>query len=83
MRLLVQDSTGRISEAVLLAITPFRMRLALRGDDDTAELSYRYGEWVTEDGHPMEIALILADDQLPLGSGLEQVLRAGSAPPNL
>ena len=61
MLLSMKDSAGRTLDAFVLAVSPNRMRLAVRDFSDALELNYAYGEWKTEDGLTIEIESILTD----------------------
>ena len=63
MQLVLQDPAGGSFEAILLAISPYRLRIAMPELDDTTELVYTYGSWQMEDGRRMEIAAIVEDQQ--------------------
>ena len=60
MHLTILDSIGGRHEAVLLAASASRMRVAVRGARDTIELRVAYGQWLCEDGEPVEFESILA-----------------------
>jgi len=62
MLLFLQDATGRVFEAFLLTAFRNRMRLATRGFSDATEIEYADGQWKTEEGAPIEIAGLIAND---------------------
>ncbi len=68
MYLIIRDSNGRRREAVLLASGSRCMRLAVRGDKDTAEYKFSYGEWHSKDGEAVEVESYLADERLDAGA---------------
>ena len=63
MYLILRDSTGRRFEAMLLALGEHGMRIALRGDVDTTELTRRQDQWISKDCGPVEVESMVAGDQ--------------------
>ena len=55
---------GRIKEGVVLSMNQDVMRIALRGSGDTAELRRLHGQWLGEDGHPVDFEVLLTDGQV-------------------
>jgi hypothetical protein len=74
MLLSMKDSAGRTLDAFVLAVSPNRMRLAVRDFSDVLELNYAYGAWKTEEGLVIEIESILTD-----GRPLDQAILAHCA----
>jgi hypothetical protein len=60
---LFQDQTGRTFEALLLALSPTRMRLVIPEFTDSVEMEYKYGYWTAEDGRQLEFCGLIADEQ--------------------
>jgi hypothetical protein len=52
-------TTGRRMESVLLAASRDRMRLAVRDRNETIELRYEQGKWISEEGSVVEIDAIV------------------------
>jgi hypothetical protein len=52
-------TTGRRMDSVLLAASKDRMRLAVRDRNETVELRFEQGKWVSEDGGIVEIDAIV------------------------
>jgi hypothetical protein len=61
MYLTILDSIGGRHEALLLAVSASRMRVVVEGSRDTIELKEAYGQWFCEDGEPVEIVSIMAE----------------------
>jgi hypothetical protein len=53
---------GSIMEAVVLARTQFRMRLAAVGLKDAVELQYCGLDWLDEHNEPVQFGFLLAKD---------------------
>ena len=60
MMMLLRYESGRRVEAVLLACNPWTMRVAIGDEDDTAELRFVDGCWVTDEGVSIEVESLLA-----------------------
>jgi len=65
MRLFLHYPAGRRMEAVLLATSPDRLRIIVRGQSQTVELRRRHGHWYSEKGKRVEFDAILALDSAP------------------
>ena len=66
MHMILSYPTGRHVEAILLSATGGRMRLVVRGQEETIELSRIGYEWISDFGYPVEIQSIVTDD--PVGT---------------
>ena len=64
MQLVFSFSDGRRTEAVLLAASTDRMRVAIPGQEDAVELRRAEGHWKTESGEHIELESIIADANL-------------------
>ena len=53
--------TGRRVDGVLLATGRDRMRLAVRGRNETIELRMEEGRWMSEDGARVELESVIWD----------------------
>ena len=60
MYLILSDADGRRWECLLFAASEDRMRVAVRGRGDTAELTRQQGGWTWENGAPVEVDSVLA-----------------------
>jgi hypothetical protein len=60
MEMILRYQTGLRAEAVLLAAGADRMRIAVRDGADTVELRLVFGQWVSEDGGPLEIESLIS-----------------------
>jgi hypothetical protein len=60
MHLTILDSVGGRHEALLLAMSASRMRVAVEGSRDTIELREAHGQWFCEDGDAVEFESIMA-----------------------
>ncbi len=60
MTLFLHYPAGRQMEAVLLASSPNRMRLVVRGESETLELRRSQGHWYSEKGERVEFDAIVA-----------------------
>jgi hypothetical protein len=60
MLLSLLNVTGERTEAVLLAIGDSRMRVVIRGLNDTAELRFIKDQWIFENGVPVDIESLIA-----------------------
>ena len=73
MNLIICDSTKRRFEGVVLAAGKDRIRVALRGGSDTAELHRQYGEWTFENGEPVNLEMILGDSDADVTRFFEKI----------
>ncbi|HUI78155.1 MAG TPA: hypothetical protein VLY24_09570 [Bryobacteraceae bacterium] len=73
MNLILSDSATRRWEGVVLAAGKDRMRIALRGGSDVTELHREYGEWMFEDGEPVNLELLHAGSEAEMTRFLERV----------
>jgi len=64
MFLILCDGDGRRWECLLFAASENRMRVAVRGRADAAELTLRQGRWSWENGAAVEVESVLADGPL-------------------
>jgi len=64
MQLFLKDEDGRMHEAILLAASRNRMRLAVPNFPDAVEISYCYGHWKTDEGRIVEIEALIADGRI-------------------
>lgn len=62
MTLFFHYPAGRRMEAVLLASSPNRMRIVVRGQSETVELRRREGQWYSEKGKRVEFDAMLPAD---------------------
>jgi hypothetical protein len=77
MLLFLQDAGGRTVEALLLAISPNRMRLVIRDFRDAVEIEYAAGQWKTEKGKLIEIVGMITDDRFKVEDVFLQARAAG------
>ena len=63
MQLVLQYPTGLRVEAVLLAVTRSRMRVALRDRADTVEFRLRDGRWTSDQGEAIELESMIAEGE--------------------
>lgn len=63
MHLVISSGNSRY-EAVLLAVSKDRLRIARPGHVDTIELTALDGAWVGENGMPVEFEAFLMDNNL-------------------
>ncbi|GEM_PF-2640157 len=61
MYMILRFATGRV-EAVLLQATRERMKVIVKDQDDTLELSLIGSQWQSETGSPVEIESIVSGD---------------------
>jgi len=64
MYLTILDSNGGRREGILLAAGELKMRVGFRGCTDTVELLRTGGQWVSDDGEPVELESLVADASL-------------------
>jgi hypothetical protein len=65
MQMILRYENGLRADAVLLATSPNRMRVIVRGSTDTMELRLIQDDWMTEEGDFADIeSLICGDDVL-------------------
>jgi hypothetical protein len=62
IRLKVKSWTGAEFEATLLGWRGLRMRIAVPGDEDAAELWCQGGQWFTEDGLPVQLIYLTLEE---------------------
>lgn len=62
MYLQIGFSDGRSAEAVLLAASPDRMRVALEDRTDATELRLIEGRWTDEDGTEVSLDAVFFED---------------------
>ena len=62
MRLMIRFKDGRRDEAVLMAASQERMRIAAASQRDTIELKRGNEGWSTENGEPVEIEALIPID---------------------
>ena len=79
MHMILRYSTGRRVDAVLLAGSGTRLRLAVPYLNETIELRLEEGEWFSEQGNVVEIESMVWDGQTALPqAGAPRVRTAGS-----
>ena len=69
MLMIFSDQNAVRTEAVLLAASESRLRVAVSGNDDVVEFRRVYGRWISETGQEIEIEAIAPN------SAQEQVIR--------
>jgi hypothetical protein len=69
---------GVRGEAIVLAVSPDRMRIAERGRPDTVELNLHDGSWHDERGRRLEIETLIAIDNHAFADVAPRTLTAGS-----
>jgi hypothetical protein len=62
MQIVFTYPTGKRQEGVVLAATPTRLRVAVRTRNETMELRLIDGQWLSDEGDPIEFDAILADE---------------------
>ena len=60
MYILLTNEEGRIEEGVILAVSRSVMRIAVRGQSDTAEILLCNGVWMSDCNHRFEIEAVTA-----------------------
>jgi hypothetical protein len=69
---------GVRAEAIVLAVSSDRMRIAERGRGDTVELILQDGCWRDERGRTIEIETLIAIDKNAVAAFAPRTLTAGS-----
>jgi len=64
----ILNLAGQRVEAVILAVEPSRLRIAIQGKEDAEVLRYEAGQWSTESGEPVEFESLVAGDQTSIGA---------------
>ena len=64
----VLNLSGQRLEAVILAVEPSRLRIAIQGREDAEFLRHAAGQWSTESGEPVEFESLVAGDQTSIGA---------------
>src|SRR5208283_3118126 len=59
---------GQRVEAVVLAVEPNRLRIAIKDSEDAEVLRYEAGQWLRESGEAVEFESLLAGDQTAIGT---------------
>ncbi|HJT89650.1 MAG TPA: hypothetical protein VJ732_17395 [Bryobacteraceae bacterium] len=77
--LLTISYDGRHFEAVLLAVSRERMRLAVRGRAETLEFRLVDGEWTGEQGDKIELEALVTDGRTDVNGLREQLFPMASA----
>ncbi|HEX3877194.1 MAG TPA: hypothetical protein VHW24_09420 [Bryobacteraceae bacterium] len=84
MYLLLRNSSGRVTESLLLAAGRNTIRVVLHGVGDTLELSFSNGQWRSDRDETFEIEALTSgssEAMIELGSLLRpQTMTAGSSP---
>lgn len=65
---------GQRVEAVVLAVEPNRLRIAIKDSEDAEVLRYEAGQWLRESGEPVEFESILAGDQTAIGTSAKYLV---------
>jgi hypothetical protein len=68
MYTILRYANGRRADALILSASPDLIRVILRRQGDTAELRRVFGDWIAEDGSPVELESIVAGDHTDLRS---------------
>jgi len=63
MRLLVRDLDGSLQAAILIAMFGGYLRVSVPGRDDTVEFRRADGQWLAENGDPVEIQFDAAPEK--------------------
>lgn len=79
MLLTISYGDGRHFEAVLLAVSRERMRLAVRGRAETLEFRLVDGEWTGEQGDKIELEALVTDGRTDVNGLREQLFPMASA----
>jgi hypothetical protein len=66
MQIVFTYPTGKRQDGVVLAATPILLRVAVRNRNDTLELRLIDGQWLSDEGDPIEFDAIRADESDPL-----------------
>ncbi len=64
MRMMLMFENGLRAEAVLLASGDFRMRVVIRGSDDTAEFRLVKDQWMSEEGVAVDIGSVIMTERV-------------------
>ena len=67
----ILNIAGQRMEAVVLAVEPNRLRIAMKDSEDAEVLEYVAGQWVRETGEPVEFESLLSGDQVSVGTSLK------------
>jgi len=59
MRMILLYSSELKAEAILLAASPDRLRMIVRGSDDATELRLIKDQWMTEEGDAVDIESLI------------------------
>jgi hypothetical protein len=62
MHVILSYESGKRAEGILLAVSTARLRVVVRKLNDTLELRFADGRWISEDGSHVEIESLIADD---------------------
>ncbi len=79
MLLTISYGDGRFVEAVLLAVSRERMRLAVRGRAETLEFRLVDGEWTSEQGDRIELESLITDGRTDVNSMRDGLFAKASA----
>jgi hypothetical protein len=71
--------TGRRVDGVLLATGRDRMRLAVRGRNETIELRLEQGRWTSEDGVQVELESVIWNGETAIPQNLGEAPRTFTA----
>jgi hypothetical protein len=71
--------TGRRVEGVLLATGRDRLRLAVRGRNETIELHVEEGRWVSDEGVQVELESVIWNGETAIPQQFEEAPRTFSA----
>jgi len=64
MHLTIRHFDGRLEDSIILAVSADRMRITIPDTEDTIELAFRQGVWLTEAGEPVEIESMCSTSDL-------------------
>ena len=64
----ILNFAGQRVEAVILAVEPSGLRIAIKGREDAEVLRCTASQWSTESGEPVEFESLIADDQIAIGT---------------
>ena len=65
---IILNCAGHRLEAVVLAVEPGSLRVAIEGRDDVEILNQAGGQWWMESGEPVELESLVAGDHTAIGS---------------
>jgi hypothetical protein len=63
---------NRYVEAIILSATSDRLRIAVKGTNDTVELRMIDGEWIAEEHETVQLEWLIREDNCPMDGFIPQ-----------